>query len=104
LGNGFALLSLPQTSPTLFDRLPAELWRPLNLVRVAMRAPGDRTPVPNGVTDVLDVEGDFSRSMKNLPPRLVLIRPDRYVAAYLPAENLDAGMREVDEMIARTWN
>src|SRR5579863_7787266 len=27
LGNGFALLSLPQTSPSLFDRLPAELWK-----------------------------------------------------------------------------
>jgi hypothetical protein len=33
---------------------------------------------------------------------LVLIRPDRYVAAFLPAENLEAGVREVDEMITRT--
>jgi hypothetical protein len=41
--------------------------------------------------------------VKNLPPGLALIRPDRYVAAYVPAENLDAGAHEVDEMIARTW-
>jgi 3-(3-hydroxy-phenyl)propionate hydroxylase len=103
LGNGFALLSLPHTSPSLFDRLPAELWQQLNLQRVAIRTSGDGTHAPNGVTGVFDVEGDFSRSMKNVPPGLVLIRPDRYVAAYLPAENLEAGIREVDKMIARTW-
>ena len=98
------MLSLPQTPPNLFDRLPAELWQPLNLQRVAIRGPGDSTTAPNGVTSVFDVEGDFSLSMKKFPPGLVLIRPDRYVAAYLPAENVDAGMGEVDEMIARTWN
>jgi hypothetical protein len=40
--------------------------------------------------------------MKSVPVGLVLIRPDRYVAAFLPAENLEAGVREVDEMITRT--
>lgn len=104
LGNGFALLSLPQTPPSLFDRLPADLWHPLNLKRVAIRAPGDSSPAPNGVTSVFDVEGDFSRLMQHLPPGLVLIRPDRYAAAYLPADNLEAGIREVDELIARTWS
>jgi 3-(3-hydroxy-phenyl)propionate hydroxylase len=103
LGNGFALLSMPQTPPNLFDQLPAELWKPLNLQRVALRATGDSTPAPNGVIDVFDVEGGFSGSMRNFPPGLVVIRPDRYVAAYLPAEDLEAGLREADELIARTW-
>ena len=103
LGDGFALLSLPQTPPNLFDQLPAELWLPLNLQRVAIRAPGDSTPAPNGVTSLFDVEGEFSHSMRNFPPGLVLLRPDRYVAAYLPAENLEAGVRGVDDLIAWTW-
>src|SRR5271169_4597704 len=34
LGNGFALLSLPQTPPGLFDRLPSDLWQPLHPQRV----------------------------------------------------------------------
>jgi len=102
LGNHFALVSLPQTPPSLFDRLPANLWQPLELQRVAVRAPADTTSAPNGVTSVLDVEGDFSRSVKYLPAGLTLIRPDRYVAAYLLAENLEAGITEVDEIIART--
>ena len=103
LGDGFALLSLPQTPPNLFDQLPAELWKPLNLQRVAIRATGDSTTAPTGVTSLLDVEGEFSRRMKKLPSGLVLLRPDRYVAAYLPADSLEAVLREAHEMIARTW-
>lgn len=103
LGNDFALVSLPQTPANLFDRLPADLWQQLKLRRVAIRAPGDSTPTPNGVTSVFDVKGEFSRSMQNLPPGLALIRPDRYVAAYLRSENLEEGIPEVDAMIARTW-
>lgn len=103
LGNDFALVSLPQTPANLFDRLPADLWQPLKLQRVAIRAPSDSAPAPNGVTSVFDVKGEFSRSMQHFTPGLALIRPDRYVAAYLPTENLEEGKREVDEMIARTW-
>jgi 3-(3-hydroxy-phenyl)propionate hydroxylase len=103
LGNNFALVSLPQTQPSLFDKLAADPWQPLKLQRVAIRTPGDSVPAPNGVTSVFDAIGDFSRSMKNLSAGLALIRPDRYVAAYLQAENLEAGVHEVHEMIARTW-
>jgi 3-(3-hydroxy-phenyl)propionate hydroxylase len=103
LGNGFALLSLPQTSPSLFERLPAELWKPLNLQRVAIRAPGDSTPAPTGVTSVEDVDGEFSRSMRDMPQGLALIRPDRYVAAFFAAENFEANVQEWDGMIAQTW-
>ncbi len=104
LGDSFALVSLPQTSPSVFNRLPAGLWRPLNLQRVAIRPSGNSSPAPAGVTGVIDVEGDFSRSMKNVPPGLVLIRPDRYAGAFLPAKNLEAGIPEVDELIAKTWD
>jgi len=55
------------------------------------------------VTCVSDLEGEFSHSMKRFPAGLVLIRPDRYVAAFLGAENLEAGIPEVNGMIAETW-
>lgn len=103
LGNNFALVSLPHTPATLFEQLPADLWPSLKFQRVAICAPGDSVPAPSGVASVVDIGGDFSRSMKKLPPGLILVRPDRYAAAFLPAENLEAGVREVDEMIARTW-
>jgi 3-(3-hydroxy-phenyl)propionate hydroxylase len=103
LGNDFALVSLPQTSADLFDRLPKDIWPTLKLQRVAIRAPGESTLVPNGVTRLFDVAGEFSRATKNIPLGLALIRPDRYVAAYLPAENFETATREIDEMIAQTW-
>jgi 3-(3-hydroxy-phenyl)propionate hydroxylase len=103
LGNHFTLVSLPQAPPSLFERLPPNLWPPLNLRRVAIRAQGNSTPVPVGVTSVFDLDGTFARPLKNLPPGLALIRPDRYVAAYLPAENLELGISEMDEIIDRTW-
>jgi 3-(3-hydroxy-phenyl)propionate hydroxylase len=103
LGNNFALVSLPQTSPSLFERLPQNLWQPLKIQKVAIRAQVDATSVPNGVTSVFDAEDDISRTMNYLPPGLALIRPDRYVAAYLPAENLEGGISEMDEIIDRTW-
>ncbi len=103
LGNNFALVSLPQTSPSLFERLPQNLWQPMRIQKVAIRAHGDTTPVPNGVTSVSDAEGEISRSMNYLPPGLALIRPDRYVAAFLPGENLEWGISKMDEIIASTW-
>jgi 3-(3-hydroxy-phenyl)propionate hydroxylase len=103
LGNDFALVAMPHTSPDLFDRLPADLWPPLKIRRIAIRPSGDSASVPEGVTCVFDDTGDFSRSMQGLPPGLALIRPDRYVAAYLRADDLQEGMKEVDELIAGTW-
>ena len=104
LGNNFALVSLPQTPANLFDKLAADLWQPLKLQRIAIRAPGDSAPAPPGVTNVFDATGDFLRSIKNLHSGLVLIRPDRYVAAFLQAENLEADKREVNKIIAESWS
>jgi 3-(3-hydroxy-phenyl)propionate hydroxylase len=103
LGDGFALLALPQTPAELFNRLPRGRWESLNAQRVAIRSPDDSVRLPDDVTTLSDEIGDFTRATKNLRPGLLVMRPDRYVAAYLPAENMEAGMRSVDELIARTW-
>jgi 3-(3-hydroxy-phenyl)propionate hydroxylase len=104
LGKGFALLALPHSPPSLLDRLPADLWPPLEVRRIAIQIAGDSTPVPAGVTRLSDVEGNFSRSMRGVPQGLVLVRPDRYVAAHLSANHLEAGIGEVSTLIAQTWN
>jgi 3-(3-hydroxy-phenyl)propionate hydroxylase len=104
LGNTFALLSLPQTPASLFNSVPSDSWQSLKLNRVAIRRPGDPTETPEGVTTVTGTEGNLSRALQHLPSGLILMRPDRYVAAFLPAENMEAGIRAVDRMIADTWN
>jgi 3-(3-hydroxy-phenyl)propionate hydroxylase len=102
LGDNFALVSLPQTPSTVFDKLPAELWGNLKIQRVAIRAPGDGNSPPGGFTSVHDISGEFSRAVESLPQGVALIRPDRYVAAYLDAANPGVGICSVDELIART--
>ena len=104
LGDHFSLVSMPRTPVELFNRFSPDLWPALRLRRVAIRAPGESSPTPDGIISVVDAAGDFSRAVGNIPRGLALIRPDRYVAAYLPAENIEQGIRRVDEIIARTWN
>jgi 3-(3-hydroxy-phenyl)propionate hydroxylase len=103
LGDHFALLSFPQTPASVFERLPVELWEKLRIQRVAVLAAGDRTPVPEGVTAVCDVQGEFSSAIRELPPGVALIRPDRYVAAYIEAENIEADVGSVDGLVESTW-
>lgn len=103
LGQGFALLSLPQTPPSLFERLPANLWEQLGVQRVAIRETAEAAPIPAGVLSVQDFTGAFSSIMKDLPEGFFLLRPDRYVAAFLHTATLDADLKTANEMIARTW-
>ena len=103
LGDQFALVSLPQTPAGVFEKLPADLWPLLQCKRVVIRSPGDASPASDGVTRVRDFSGDFARAVKHCPPGILLIRPDRYVSAFLSARNLDGSRREVDELIGRTW-
>jgi len=103
LGEDFALVSLPGGSPGVFEKLPADLWPALHLRRVAIRPSGDLEQAPDGVINLIDEAGVFSRSNRNLSGGLILVRPDRYVAGYLEPENLEAGIRSINEMVERTW-
>ena len=103
LGPGFALLATPQTPTDVFKRLPVELWTQLGIRRLAIRSRDDSMPVPDVVTAVTDVSGEFSRQVENLPAGLLLIRPDRYAAAFLRADHLEADIGAVNGLIAGTW-
>jgi 3-(3-hydroxy-phenyl)propionate hydroxylase len=105
LGNGFALLSPPQTSfafPTLFEEIPQQLCQRLDIRRVAALAPGARSETRSAST-IVDSSGELSRAVAGVPPGLLLLRPDRYVAAFLPAKGLMISVRELEKTVAATW-
>jgi 3-(3-hydroxy-phenyl)propionate hydroxylase len=104
LGDGFALLSLPQTSPKLFDRLPANLGEPLRTRRVAIRNPGDAAAVPDGIVRVEVPGGVLSGAINACPPGLLLLRPDRYVAAFLRDEEMEKDIQALNRLISGTWD
>ena len=106
LGTGFALLALPQTPLKIFDQLPADLWTPLQIKPVAVRRAQENPEVTGGSVTVVrlcEEDSAFAAATKGLPPGVVLIRPDRYVAAFLCAHKLDADASSVGELVARTW-
>jgi 3-(3-hydroxy-phenyl)propionate hydroxylase len=104
LGDDFALLALPQTPSQLFDRLPPKLLEPLRIQRVAIRNTSDFAGVPSEVEALQNESEWFASAMRDIPAGLFLIRPDRYVAAFLRAENFEADLRAVEALIEGTWN
>ncbi len=105
LGNGFALLSPPRTSfafPSLFEEIPHELCHRLDIRRVAALAPGARSGIP-AASNIIDSSGELSSAVADIPLGLLLLRPDRYVAAFLPAKGLMTSVRELEKMAAATW-
>ena len=102
LGNGFALLALPGTSPDLFAKLPTDFLRALDIRKVAILAPGESPAVPQGVETAVDTRAELSNLLGPQPQGLLLLRPDRYVAAFLPAGDLVRAEQRVRELVART--
>jgi len=91
LGDGFALLTPPGTPANLFAKLPADFLVSLNVQKVAIVQPGETLDAPPGVQAVVDTY----KSLSQQPPGLVLLRPDRYVGAFLPADDLASAVEGV---------
>jgi 3-(3-hydroxy-phenyl)propionate hydroxylase len=86
LGSGFALLAVspPSTGPC---RPTGPVWEALAPRRVALtlddRAPRDRWA---GVVSIADIDGGLGQRLDAYRGRVLLIRPDRFVAAVLSAD------------------
>jgi 3-(3-hydroxy-phenyl)propionate hydroxylase len=104
LGAGFALLALPQTPARLFDALPVKLWEKLKLQRVAICTGKESTSAPPGVLTLRNQSDWFASATKDLPAGLFLIRPDRYAAGFLRADNLEADVHAATALIEDTWS
>ena len=103
LGNSFALLASPGASPRMFDQLSENLCKALQPKRIAMSVSGtDQDGKVDGVTRV-NVSHDFAAQFLSDSPGLFLLRPDRYVAAYLPQNHALAAFEELNRLISSTW-
>jgi 3-(3-hydroxy-phenyl)propionate hydroxylase len=100
LGDGFAFLATPGTLRTVLAAIPSNVLEGLNARRVII---GTADASNGGVTVVKDHSGGLARIMAGLPEGLLLIRPDRYAAAFLPAVQVDGSERRLAALIAATW-
>jgi 3-(3-hydroxy-phenyl)propionate hydroxylase len=102
LGDGFSLVAPPGTSPALFGEVPEDALAPLAPHRVAVLAASEPTPAMAGVETAEDIRGELARLLDGRPPGLLLLRPDRYVAGFLPAGGIAASARRLGALVRGT--
>jgi len=87
-GAGFSLVAFDRAGTRRFPIAKAGLWRELD-ARFVLVLPGERTPQGDSAFAIAaDVRGEFAQALGPACDRVVLIRPDRIVAAAFRLEDL----------------
>lgn len=100
-GPGFALLAYGSDAVTALMAAEHPLWRRLEARRVALLPPDAKlpSPIPNGFSVALDRGGRFSKLFPAGQTRLLLLRPDRYVAAVFAPEHIDSTVAALCKLV-----
>jgi 3-(3-hydroxy-phenyl)propionate hydroxylase len=103
LGDGFALLAPPGTTPQTFENVCLEKTSQLPIRRVAVLDKEDASAVDPPIVAARDLRGDLAALLTGYPQGLYLLRPDRYVAAFFPIQNLRSADDAIDKLVSETW-
>jgi 3-(3-hydroxy-phenyl)propionate hydroxylase len=103
LGDGFALIAPPGTPPQMLaDLRPSEVGKlPIRSVAVLDRE--DASPVEAPTVAARDLRGNLAQLLSGHSAGLYLLRPDRYVAAFFPIEEIQSAPDEIATLIRETW-
>ena len=100
LGDGFVLLAPPGTPPQLLDNVQTgETGLPIR--KAAILDKEDATPVEPPVIAARDLRGDLARLLESCSAGLYLLRPDRYVAAFFPADDVGAATGTIAALVPK---
>ena len=101
LGDGFALLAPPGTSPPLLGKIDlGALGLPIRAVAVLDKE--DASPVEPPVIATRDLRGELAKFLSGQPPGLYLLRPDRYVAGFFPLKEVSAVVESIAGIVRAT--
>ncbi|MGA7973170.1 MAG: bifunctional 3-(3-hydroxy-phenyl)propionate/3-hydroxycinnamic acid hydroxylase [Pseudolabrys sp.] len=103
LGPGFALLVHSNRPHAAVQALRSGDWGAFMSRCVVMRPDGNDETVPAGVTAVR-VLGAADERLTRFSDHVLLIRPDRYVAACVRVNDLDNGAEAVTKLVEGTFN
>jgi 3-(3-hydroxy-phenyl)propionate hydroxylase len=102
LGDGFALLAPPGTSPDLLKKVDYGASS-LPLHAIAVLDKEDASPVEPPIVAARDVRGELVALLNGQPPGLYLLRPDRYVAGFFPLAEISAVAENIERLVHTTW-
>jgi 3-(3-hydroxy-phenyl)propionate hydroxylase len=102
LGPGFAIVLRGARAEALVATLRAAPFAALKANIVVMRPEGDARAAPAGATVVHDI-GPASPRVAELSDHIILLRPDRYVAACMTADALEQGAAKIGKLVAGTF-
>lgn len=100
-GFGFALLAYGSDAVTALMAAEHPLWRRLDARRVALLPPDGKlpSPIPNGIAVARDRAGRFTKLFPAGQTRLLLLRPDRYVAAVFAPEQAAQAVGALSKLV-----
>ena len=90
IGPGFALISYGTQDNGILDHLPHPLWDHLEAVRVFIASPGlpvsESVQPASGYRSVVDHDNALASLLDDYRGKIILLRPDRYVAGVFSGE------------------
>jgi 3-(3-hydroxy-phenyl)propionate hydroxylase len=103
LGPGFALLCHAAEVKSFVNFARHRAWHATELRAVAIAAPGVVIEQYGSVETVADDAGSMLQCLAHYRGRVLLIRPDHYVAASFDVSDPDGAGRRFERLIAATW-
>jgi len=100
LGEGFAILLRSNRADEVSRSLMRAPWNALAARIIAMRPDGGAVNAP-GVIGIRDVA--FDPALARHADHVILLRPDRYVAACIEVRKLEKGAEAVRKLVAETF-
>lgn len=103
LGRGFALVVRTARPEATFGALDQPIWDQLGASRVAVLPQGSPPRHLPHVVCVAERDEDFRTALGRDQDSVILLRPDRYVAACFPLAEAVNAARAVEELQRQTW-
>jgi 3-(3-hydroxy-phenyl)propionate hydroxylase len=103
LGDGFVLIAPPGTPPQSLAHFRSGEMSKLPIRTIAVLDREDASAVEPPAVAARDLRGDLARLLAGHSPGIYLLRPDRYVAAFFPSEDISAASDGIATLVRGTW-
>ena len=103
LGTGFALVRRASQPREPVPPLDQPVWDRLGVTRIRLLPAGLIPRAIEGVEVAAEASGELDQALTHYPDCVLLVRPDRYVAASVPLRDADAASRAVEALLDATW-